>query len=401
MKKFWRVISYEYRRHVLRKRFIFAVLSAPFFVLFFIGIIVVTFLLETNTTPIGYVDHSGLLANPLPGPTPEAPDRPVPMKAFTSEDQAQAALQAGEIQAYYVLESDYLETSRARLVYIHEPKRPAVEQFSNFISTNLLAQYPPEIVTRLIEGDRLIVRSADGKREVSSSAMFSILMPLMAGIVFFVAIFSSAGYIMQAVVEEKENRTMEIVITSVSPNQLMMGKTLGDIAIGLTLLLAWFLILVAPVWVARPYLPMLSAIAVSPESLLLMLSVMLPTFVMLGGLMATVGATITESRDGQQIVSLFTLPTWIPYFLIYPLMSAPNSPLAIGLSFFPLTAPLTVVIRSGFTLIPWWQIAISVAILVLSAAGSLWLAGRAFRLGMLRYGQRLPIIALFHRQVQP
>lgn len=400
MKKFWRVITYEYKRHVLRRRFIFAILSVPFFALFLIGIIVVSFVLETNTTPIGYVDHSGLLADPLPAPKPDAPYKRVPIIAYSSEAEAQSALQAGKLQAYYVLQSDYLQTSRARLVYIHEPKRPAVNQFSSFISTNLLAKYPPEIANRIIEGESLTVRTPDGKREMSSAAWFSILMPLIAGIAFFMAIFTSAGYIMQAVVEEKENRTMEIVITSVSPNQLMMGKTLADIAIGLTQLVAWGLILVVPVWIARPYLPMLGAIAVSPESILLMLAVMLPTFVMLGGLMAMVGATVTESREGQQIIALFTLPTWIPYMLIYPLMTTPNSPLAIALSIFPFTAPLTVMIRSGFTLLPWWQISLSVAVLILCAAGALWLAGRAFRLGMLSYGKRLPLLELFRRQVQ-
>jgi ABC-2 type transport system permease protein len=400
MKKFWRVIAYEYRRHVLRKRFIFALLSVPFFVLFFIAVIVVTFMLESNTKPIGYVDHSGLLANPLPAPKPDEPYKPVPLLAFTSEEQAKSALEAGELQAYYVLESDYVETSSARLVYVSEPKNPAREQFADFISTNLMANYPPEIATRIIEGDKLIVRSPDGKREMSSGAFFNIMMPFIAGIAFFMAVFSSAGYIMQAVVEEKENRTMEIVVTSVSPNQLMMGKTLADIAIGLTQLLSWGVILVVPVWIARPYIPMLKTIAVPPESAVLILAVMLPTFVMLGGLMAAIGATVTESREGQQIVSLFTLPTWIPYFLIYPLMSSPNSPLALVMSFIPFTAPLTLIIRSGFTVLPFWQIAISVIILVACAAGSLWLAGRAFRLGMLRYGKRLPILDIFRRQVQ-
>ena len=400
MKKFWRVITYEYTRHVLRKRFIFAVLSVPFFVLFFIAIIVITFMLETNTTPIGYVDHSGLLANPLPAPKPEEPNKPVPIRAYASEEEAQSALQAGDLQAYYVLESDYMETSRARLVYVHEPKNPAREQFASFISTNLLANYPPEVATRVINGDKLIVRTPDGKREMSSSALFSIMLPFIAGIAFFMAIFTSAGYIMQAVVEEKENRTMEIVVTSVSPNQLMMGKTLADIAIGLTQLLSWILILVVPVWIARPYIPMLSTIAVPPESVLLILAVMLPTFVMLGGLMAAIGATVTESREGQQIVGLFTMPTWIPYFLIYPLMTSPNSPLAVVMSFIPFTAPLTLITRAGFTQVPFWQIALSVIILVLCAAGSLWLAGRAFRLGMLSYGKRLPILDIFRRQVQ-
>jgi ABC-2 type transport system permease protein len=400
MKKFWRVVAYEYKRHVLRKRFIFAVLSVPFFVLFFIGIIVITFLLETNTTPIGYVDHSGLLANPLPAPKPEVPDKPVPIQAFFSEAEAKTALEAGDLQAYYVLESDYLETSQARLVYIHEPKNPAKEQFASFISTNLMANSSPEIATRIINGDKLIVRTPDGKREMSSNAMFSIMLPFIAGIAFFMAIFTSAGYIMQAVVEEKENRTMEIVVTSVSPNQLMMGKTLADIAIGLTQLLSWILVLVVPVWIASPYIPMLKTIDIPPESVLLILAVMLPTFVMLGGLMAAIGATVTESREGQQIVGLFTMPTWIPYFLIYPLMTAPNSPLAVVMSFIPFTAPLTIITRAGFTQVPFWQIALSVIILVLCAAGSLWLAGRAFRLGMLSYGKRLPILDIFRRRVQ-
>jgi ABC-2 type transport system permease protein len=71
------------------------------------------------------------------------------------------------------------------------------------------------------------------------------------------------------------------------------------------------------------------------------------------------------------------------------LMSNPNSPLAIGLSLFPLTAPLTMLMRDGLTILPAWQIALSAAIQVLSAVGAIWLAGRAFRLGMLRYGKRL------------
>ena len=400
MKKFWRVIVYEYTRHVFRKRFIFAVLSVPLFVLFFIAIIVITFMLESNTTPIGYVDHSGLLVNPLPAPKPEAPNRPVPILPYASEEQAQSDLQAGKLQAYYVLDSDYVETSKARLVYVKEPKRPAQQQFTSFIATNLLAKYPSEIANRVIDGDKLIVRTPDGKREVSSGAIFSVMLPFIAGIAFFMAIFTSAGYIMQAVVEEKENRTMEIVVTSVSPNQLMMGKTLADIAIGLTQLLSWIVILVVPVWIARPYLPMLSTIAVPPGMLLLTLAVMLPTFVMLGGLMAAIGATVTESREGQQIVGLFTMPTWIPYFLIMPLMTAPNSLLAVVMSFIPFTAPLTLITRAGFTQVPFWQIAISVTILVLCAAGSLWLAGRAFRLGMLSYGKRLPFLDIFRRRAQ-
>jgi ABC-2 type transport system permease protein len=98
------------------------------------------------------------------------------------------------------------------------------------------------------------------------------------------------------------------------------------------------------------------------------------------------------------MVSIISLPIWIPYMLTGMLMNNPNSPLALGLSLFPLTAPLTMLMRDGLTILPAWQIALSSAIQVLCAAGAIWLAGRAFRLGMLRYGKRLKWREVFARQ---
>jgi len=94
---------------------------------------------------------------------------------------------------------------------------------------------------------------------------------------------------------------------------------------------------------------------------------------------------------------LISLPIWIPYMLIGLIMQNPNSPLTVGMSLFPLTSALTMLIRQGVTIIPNWQIALSSFILVLSAAGAIWLAGRAFRLGMLRYGKRLAWREIFTR----
>jgi len=138
-------------------------------------------------------------------------------------------------------------------------------------------------------------------------------------------------------------------------------------------------------------------VRISFASLGSMLLVLLPAFVMICALMAAVGATVTEASEGQQVMGIFTLPLYLPYMLISVLMQNPNSPLAVGLSLFPLTAPLTISIRAGFSVVPAWQMALSVVILVASAAGALWFAGRAFRLGMLRYGQRLRWKEVFSR----
>ena len=129
----------------------------------------------------------------------------------------------------------------------------------------------------------------------------------------------------------------------------------------------------------------------------LILLAIVPAFVMISSLMAAAGATVTEASEGQQVMGMFTIPLYLPYFLIAVLMENPNGPLAVGLSLFPLTAPLTISIRAGFAVIPTWQLVLSVGILIASAVGGLWFAGRAFRLGMLRYGQRLRWKEVFSR----
>lgn len=397
MIKFWRVAKHEYTRHVLQKRFIFALLSVPFFITIMILLIVVMVYMETDAGAVGYVDASGLLANPVPGPVPEEPERPIPFLPYTTEAEARAALQAKQIEAYFVLPADYLQKRQAKLFYIEQPNNTVNEQFSDFLAANLLKDQPPAIRERILAGTELVIRAPETDRQTSQKDWFNILIPFMAGLVFFMAISTTSGYLLQAVVEEKENRTMEVMVTSVSPGKFMAGKVIGDISIGLTQLIAWGLFIWLGVQIGGKYVEWIKNIRLSGEVIELAVLVMVPAFVMISALMATVGATVTEAREGQQVMGFFTLIMWLPYMFMITLMENPNSPLAVGLSLFPLTAPLAMLMRVGFTVVPPWQIALCVSLLVLSALGALWVAGRAFRLGMLRYGQRVRWKEVFSR----
>jgi ABC-2 type transport system permease protein len=113
--------------------------------------------------------------------------------------------------------------------------------------------------------------------------------------------------------------------------------------------------------------------------------------------MAMVGATAAEARDAQQIAALFSIPITAPLWFLSILIEEPNHPLAVGLSLFPLTAPATLPVRSVLTNLPAWQIALSIGLLVVSAVVAVWLASRAFRLGMLRYGKSLSLRELLQR----
>ncbi|MHB8114108.1 MAG: hypothetical protein ACYDHA_11700, partial [Bellilinea sp.] len=116
MKKFWLVFKHEYLRHVLTKRFIFGILSVPFFVALSIGLGLLSVILGTDKRPVGIIDHSGVLAAPVI--YPEKNDGPIPFTTFlffTDAKQSQAALDNREIQGYYVLEPDYLTTGKIAL----------------------------------------------------------------------------------------------------------------------------------------------------------------------------------------------------------------------------------------------------------------------------------------------
>lgn len=389
MVKFWRIAYHEYRRHVLRRRFIFALLSVPALisVMVLVGFLIAR--ANMNDSPVGYVDRSGLLSDPVNISATETPRASPQLVPYSNRPEAEKALQAEEIQAYYLLPEDYRQTGRAQLVFTDQPGSEVEEQFEDFLRINLLRGQPEPVVQRVMSGDNLTVRTPEGSREMSERDWFNIFTPFVSGFAFIIAIFTTSGYLMQAVVEEKENRTVEILITSVSPFQMMGGKIIGIIAVGMTQIVTWLGVAFLGVLFGRNYFEWLQALHISAEFVGLTVAVMLPSFVLIAALMAAVGATVTESREGQQVTGLFTLPVMIPYWFTYQIMSNPNGPLAVAMSYFPLTAPVALTMRAGFTSLSFGEILLSVGLLSLSALAALWLAGRAFRLGMLRYGQRL------------
>jgi ABC-2 type transport system permease protein len=288
------VFLYEYT-HVLRKRFIFAAMSVPIIVSFWLLLVFYLIWRETNTTPIGYVDHSGLLAVPLPLPEPELPYRPIPMIPFETEEDARTALQGNQLQAYYVLSEDYSSSGMAKMVYLETPKEAAYALFNNFLAANLLARQPQEVSERLIDGSKISVYSLDKSRQFSSQTWTGFALPMAAGLALFFATLTCSGYLMQAIVEEKENRTMEIIITSVSPEQFMTGKIIADISIGLSQILIWLIFIILAAVLARPYVTGLDQISINGEMLVTILIIMIPAFLMFAALMGAIGCLTNAS----------------------------------------------------------------------------------------------------------
>jgi ABC-2 type transport system permease protein len=408
MSKLWLVAKYEYAQNVFKKSFILLTLSVPLILALAVGLGFLIHRMENPDAPAGYVDHAGVLADPIPAPQPAgSPNSPsssdmVTLIPFQTEQEARQALESKAIQAYYVVAADYRQTNQVELVYVEPPGDNVTRQFWDLMQINKITDVPPDVARRAVAGSNLIVRWPDdmpgGGREFSERTFLNNFLPFFIGIVFIMLLFMSSGHLTQAVATEKENRTMEIVVTSISPGQLIGGKVLGIIAMTLTLVIAWTAFAVLAVLVGGRFLDMgmLRDVRVDPRIVITMLAIAAPTYVMLASLMAAVGATVAEGQDAQQVAGLFSLPVVAPFWLGVIVIENPNSPLAIALSLFPPTALSTFAMRIMSVPIPPWQVAVSVALLILCAAGAVWIAGRAFRLGMLRYGQQLNWRELFN-----
>jgi ABC-2 type transport system permease protein len=368
-----------------------------------VGVGVLAGATTTDSDAVGYVDHAGFLEDPIFPPQREgSPDDPsagklVPLLPFSAEPQAQQALQDGDIQAYYVIAPDYAETARVDLVYLDYPGWNVTQQFWDFMQINHLRDLSPETARRAVAGSSLIIRwpedAPGGAREFSQATFFNNLVPLVVTILFVFLLLSSSGYLMNAVVEEKENQTMEVLMTSLSATQLMVGKVVGIVAVTLTQAAGWALFGVLGVLVGGHLLGIsaLENVAVDLRLVATTAAIAAPVFVMLAALMTAVGATVARAEEAQQVTGIFVLPFMVPLWLLQPILENSNGSLAIALSLLPPTSVTTLSVRLAFGQVPRWQILASFGLSATCAVGALWIAGRAFRLGMLRYGKPLSL----------
>ena len=391
MSKIWLVASYDFKKHVFKRSFVLILLSVPLMVSLFIGFIALGISFENNDAPLGYVDHTGLLSDPIPLPG-GGDDERVAMIPFDNEDRALTALEDGEIQAYYLLGSDYFENREIELVYLEEPGDNARTDFYDFMQINWAADQPSEVVQRIAGGNNVIIRSLDGRREFSTlGPTVGQILPLVISVAFIALVLFSAGYMLEGVTEEKLNRTIEVIFTSLSPSQLISGKVLGVLGVNSLQLITWLLFGILAVFVARNVLDIewFDNLQLQWDGIAMVAAAGVLSYLVATALMLAVGSTVVEAQEGQAVGFFFYALFMIPMIAVVAIGENPNGPVAVGMSLLPFTSLLTLSLRNWFITIPAWQLAASILVHFLFVLAAVWLATRAFRLGMLRYGQRL------------
>jgi ABC-2 type transport system permease protein len=262
-----------------------------------------------------------------------------------------------------------------------------------------------------------------GKQEQSSDVEVSTILGAITGGLIYFFIFLFGAQVMRGVIEEKTNRIVEVIISSVKPFQLMMGKIIGIAMVGLTQFLLW-VILTGTIYttflntvVKEKYSAdkIESIIKKSPqgtsvEDIDQMLEkqqvierinsinwgLIIPCFIfyflggylLYGAMFAAVGGAVDNDSDTQQFVLPITIPLVFSFIMAQTVLNDPNGVLAQWLSFIPFTSPIIMMVRLPFH-VPVWELVVSMIMLVLGFILTTWMAGKIYRTGILMYGKRV------------
>jgi len=262
------------------------------------------------------------------------------------------------------------------------------------------AQSTVHITTKIITEDGSTTNS---KAEASMGIGF------ICGILIYMFIFMYGTMVMRGVIEEKTSRIVEVIISSVKPFQLMMGKILGVALVGLTQFALWILLTIAIASVAELMFMDASSLTTeldsTQQSILLselsnltgginlvqifvsFIFYFLAGYLMYSSLFAAVGSAVDAEADTQQFVLPITIPLILAFILIQPIMENPDGPLAFWMSIIPFTSPVIMMVRLPFG-VANWELALSMGVLVLSFVLTTYLAGKIYRTGILMYGKK-------------
>lgn len=335
--------------------------------------------------------------------------RPSRLRLFEAKDEALKALVGRQVDRVYVVPADYLEKggieSYQRLDESFNIGRArGRESLERLLARSLIADRIPAEMRSLVEDP--IRRDASSSFTVAEDGAVATLdtvariarvaIPGVFAILFFMSVMVSAGYLLQGVSEEKENRVIEVILSSVRPDQLLFGKLLGLGAAGLVQLVVW-------IAVATMATSLLAAAALAVLDFKLFFGCLLffvLGFLMLGSLMTGTAALGTNARESQQLATIWsTITIMPPAFTWMGILDAPNGGMARALGWFPLTAPITMMLRLGTGQVPWWDVLVSAAFLIAGVYLAIRGAAALFRLALLMYGKR-PTLREILRQLR-
>jgi ABC-2 type transport system permease protein len=401
----------EFLTTVRRRAFLFTALGTPAYFAIVMSISIGSSANEARDlmksfTSLAVVDSSGLLAGARRvietrisvGENPLAAE--VPVQRFRTRVQfysdmagAEAALRAGEESQVLVVPADYLESgrlyryARRSSLFSSADRRTVASWLAETLLGNRLDSLIAARVVHPVRESRFFTLDRDGRFSERDDRrdLLDFLLPFGFAMVLGLCITVGGQYLLYGVSTEKESRILESILCSVSAEELLAGKLLGLGSAGL-LLVGFWLALAAPfvgaVAIAMP-------VALSPMLGMVALLYFALGYLFYASLMTGIGGVTSNMREAQQFAIWFSFMNFAPFIVITLILSQPSGPLTIALSLFPPTAATTMLMRltAPSSMVPLWQIGLSLALLAAASVLTLIASARVFRVGMLLYGK--------------
>jgi len=391
MNKTLLIFRHEFLHTIKRTGFIILTLALPVLALLAIGVFhIVSGVAKppTEVSSIGYIDEVG-------GFDQFTTQGNITFVSFNTREDATQALINKDIKEYFIIPPDFISTGIINRYTTQKevtPPSATTTVIKNFISSNLLeGKVPSAVVARIEAPLNLVTTTLTSAGAVASEqgGFTNLVIPGIFGILLALSLSFSSAYVLQSLGEEKENRLMEILLSSVSTRQLITGKVLGIGAAGLAQVVVWVISIPFLLNLASSSIGgFLSMIQIPANFLVLGVAYFILGYLLFAVLSAGVAAISTSVREGQGLASIFTLFVIAPFWFFSLLLAFPNSPIWVVFSIFPFSAPVLVMLRLGMTGVPAWQLIASMAVLVLSIVGGLLLAAKLLRAYVLMYGKR-------------
>jgi ABC-2 type transport system permease protein len=374
----------EFTYNLRRPAFLFAVFGTPLIII--VALVLSVALADSRPDlseygTVGYIDNSAAQVLAPGEPLERYPDLFV---RYESKEAADEAARAGTLAAYFELPEDYLDNGQVILYTMQPAPDGLFGAIEGLLATNLAVGIPNEVaVDLLVNGPSFDVTAYDVNRTFDENGgFFVVFMPIIFGFLLIMSSVTTSSFLMSGLVEEKTNRIMEVLITSVKPSELLLGKLLGMGALGLLQIVLLLVAGVVGLSIAQQN-NVLSGLTIPPDLVVLAIVYYLLSYFLLAAVSIAIGAVVGTEQESRQLSAFMVLPVMLPYILLVSFIIDPNGTVPTLLSLIPFTAPMAILMRTGMTNVPLWQIAVSIAGLVILNVIVMWAAARLFKWGVL------------------
>ena len=414
------VMRREYRESVRKKSFIVSTILVPVFMLaFFIIPIAMTTFVPDRSYDVVVLDATGEIGEAFVAAltdTLDSGERKYSARAVDARgdgfDAARAlwlgALSRGEVDMVLDVRESVFDDGKAAYITREERGFQILEDFENALTEIVIKRRLAREgldyarVKKLATNVRLDMNQINAAGDVEEKHFLA-----EWGVVFvfvmmlYTALLTWGMSVSRGIVEEKGSRVIEVLLSSLRPRDLLLGKVVGLGLAGLTQMAIWSGVgLVLTVYTAGPAVAALESVHVSPATWLYFFVYFLLGFLLYASIFTVVGSISSTEQDAQQLQGLVTMPMIIPILVLMFIVQSPNSPLAVVLSLIPPFTPMVMLARIILLEPPAWQVALSIALLAVSIYWAISFSARVFRVGILMYGKRpsLREIVRWYRQ---